>query len=85
MNLNEEDLIPVYFRISTYEETYQSIIYPTNGDQLWDVTEFHNILPPSKRIILGRLKKKRELEAWELKKNEKHVAYVTTYGLQKKM
>jgi len=32
-------------------------------------TEFSYVLPPPKRILPGRPKKKRRLEAWEMNKN----------------
>jgi len=35
MNLSEDDFVPHWFRISTYKETYNSNIYPCNGQQLW--------------------------------------------------
>ena len=81
LNLNEEDFISHWFRISTYEEIYNSIIYPCNGQHLWVEIEFPDVLPPPKRILPGRPKKKRRLEAWENNKNGKQV---TKHGLPKK-
>ncbi|WVZ10615.1 hypothetical protein V8G54_015145 [Vigna mungo] len=49
-------------RKSTYEETYNTIIN--------DVTPYFDILPPKKRTMPGRPKKKRRLEEGELKKND---------------
>ncbi|XP_047172633.1 uncharacterized protein LOC124840599 [Vigna umbellata] len=69
LNLNEEDYIHVCFLTSTYEEMYFSIIYPINGNNLWEVTQHPDVIPPSKRKMHGRPKKKRRLEQWELKKN----------------
>ena len=80
LNLSEEDFIPHWFRISTYKEIYNSIIYLCNGQHLWIETKFAEVLPPSKRILLGRPKKKRRLEAWEKNKNEKQI---TKHGLAK--
>ncbi|XP_052724052.1 uncharacterized protein LOC128193901 [Vigna angularis] len=68
LNLDGEDYIPVCFLTSTYEEMYSSIIYPINGNNLWEVTEYPNVMPPSKRKFPSRPKKKRRLEQWELKK-----------------
>jgi len=48
---------------------------------MWIQTEFPNVLPPPKRILPGRPKKKKRLEAWEMNKNGKHI---TKYGLTKK-
>ena len=70
LNLKGEDFIANWFRKSTYEETYNSVVYPINGQQLWEVTAYPDVLPPSKRIMPGRPKKKRRLEPWELKKDE---------------
>jgi len=81
LNLSEEDFLPHWFRISTYEETYNSIIYPCNGQQMWTETEFPDVLPPPKRILPGRPKKKRRLEAWEMNKNGKQI---TKHGMTKK-
>ncbi|WVY94961.1 hypothetical protein V8G54_034049 [Vigna mungo] len=69
LNVNAEDYIATCYRKSTYEETYNSIIYPINGQVLWDKTSYRDILPPKKRSMPGRPKKKRRLESWELKKN----------------
>ncbi|XP_052723832.1 uncharacterized protein LOC128193770 [Vigna angularis] len=65
-NLDLENFIPTCFRRSTYEEAYASIIFPLNGHLLWERTTFPDLLPPVKRKLLGRPKKKRRLEAWEL-------------------
>ncbi|XP_022641148.1 uncharacterized protein LOC111242381 [Vigna radiata var. radiata] len=62
LNLNAEDSLPVWFKKSTYEEMYSSIIYPINGKHLWEVTQCPDVLPPPKRQLPGRPKKKRRLE-----------------------
>ncbi|WVZ07084.1 hypothetical protein V8G54_020430 [Vigna mungo] len=59
LNINAEDYITHWFRKSTYEETYNSIIYPINGQHIWE-----------KKTMLGRPKKKQRLEDCELKKND---------------
>ncbi|XP_052726188.1 uncharacterized protein LOC128194667 [Vigna angularis] len=69
LNINAEEYIGHWFRKSTYEETYNTIINPINGQHVWDVTPYADILPPKKRTMPGRPKKKRRLEDWELKKN----------------
>ncbi|WVZ24993.1 hypothetical protein V8G54_003537 [Vigna mungo] len=56
--------------LSTYEETYNNIIYPISGQHIWEVTPYSDILPPKKKTMPGRPKKKRRLEEWELKKND---------------
>jgi len=70
LNLNGEDFIPAVFRKSTYEEIYTSIIFPINGQSLWEKTPYHDVLPPSKRILPGTPKKKRRLEQWEIRRDE---------------
>ncbi|XP_017416579.1 uncharacterized protein LOC108327380 [Vigna angularis] len=57
-NLNEKDYIGHWFRKSTYEEIYNTIIYPINGQLVWDITSYPDVLPPKKRTMPGRPKKK---------------------------
>jgi len=73
INVNAEDFIPICFRRSTYEEIYQSIIFPVNGEVLWERTPYPDVHPPHKRILLGRPKKKRRLEKWELRKDNTQI------------
>jgi len=73
LNFNGEDYLPHYFLKSTYEETYLSMIYPVNGPHLWEMTSYCDVLPPTKRILPGRPKKKRRLESWELRKDDTQV------------
>ncbi|WVY90437.1 hypothetical protein V8G54_035951 [Vigna mungo] len=70
LNINAEHYIDHWFRKSTYEETYNGIIYPINGQHIWEVTPYSDILPPKKKTMPGRPKKKRRLKQWELKKND---------------
>jgi len=70
LNINAEDFIPDCFKKCTYEQTYASIVYPINGEQVWEVTSYLDVMPPKKRILSGRPKKKRRLEPWELKKDD---------------
>jgi len=73
LNLNAEDYFPHWFLKSTYEETYLSMIYPVNGPHMWEMTSYADVLPPAKRLLLGRPKKKRRLELWELRKDDTQV------------
>ncbi|XP_014490332.1 uncharacterized protein LOC106753060 [Vigna radiata var. radiata] len=73
VNLDAEDFIPCCFRKSTYEEIYSSIIYPINGNNMWDITTYVDVLPPPKRVLPGRPKKKRRLQQWELVKDDKRM------------
>jgi len=57
-----EDFIPIWFRRSTYEQTYQSIIFLVNGEVLWEITPYPDVHPPHKRILPGKPKKK---EGWK--------------------
>ncbi|XP_014496677.1 uncharacterized protein LOC106758252 [Vigna radiata var. radiata] len=68
-----EDFIPCCFRKTTYEETYCSIVYPINGKNMWEITPYVDVLPPPKRILPGRPKKKRRLEQWELVNDDKRM------------
>ncbi|XP_014496535.1 uncharacterized protein LOC106758121 [Vigna radiata var. radiata] len=70
LNINAKDYISHWFRKPTYEETYNTKIYPINGQHIWEVTPYSDILPPKKKTMPGRPKKKRRLEEWELKKND---------------
>jgi len=74
INVNVEDFIPICFRRSTYEEIYQSIIFPVNGEVLWERTPYPDVHPPHKRILPGRPKKKRRLEEWELRKDNTQIS-----------
>jgi len=69
LNLKAEDYIPYWFKRSTYEEIYNSIIFPVNGHLFWETTAFLDVLSPHKRRLSRRQKKKRRLEAWEQKKD----------------
>ncbi|XP_017426226.1 uncharacterized protein LOC108334801 [Vigna angularis] len=62
LNLDAEDFIPCCFRKSTYKEIYSSIVHPINGNKMWEITLYVDVLPPPKRILHGRPKKKRRLE-----------------------
>jgi len=70
LNLNVEDFLPHWFLASTYEETYLSLIYPVNRPHLWEMSSTCDVLPLTKRVLPRRPKKKRRLEAWELRKDD---------------
>lgn len=73
LNVDQENYVPSWFRRYTYEETYASIIYHVNDHLLWERTTFWNVLPPFKRKLPGRPKKKRRLEHWELRRDETQI------------
>ncbi|WVZ12439.1 hypothetical protein V8G54_016969 [Vigna mungo] len=70
LNLNAEEYIAHWHRKSAYQDTYNSIIYPINGQHVWEITPYPDILPLKKRVMPRRAKKKRRLQPWELKKND---------------
>ena len=69
LDINIEQHIPHWFLTSTYKETYIPLIYPVNGPKVWEMNSDIDVLPPPKRILPGRPKKKRRLESWELHKD----------------
>jgi len=69
INVNVEDFILIWFRRSTYEEMYQSIIFPVNSEVIWQRTPNPDVHPPHKRILPGRPKKKRRLKKWDIRKD----------------
>jgi len=73
LNLSVDPFVAHWFTKSTYEEIYCSIIYPVNGQDVWEITPFPDVLPPLKRILPGRPKKKRRLQASEMKKDDTQV------------
>ena len=48
---------------------YQPMIYPTNGENLWESTPYPDILPPPVRKMPGRPKRSRNKAADEKKKD----------------
>ncbi|XP_014511415.1 uncharacterized protein LOC106770102 [Vigna radiata var. radiata] len=81
LNLQREEFIPCCFRKTTHEETYTPIVYPINGQNMWEITPYVDVLPPPKRIMPGRPKKKRRLEQWELVKDDNRM---TKGGIKKR-
>jgi len=70
LNLSVDQYVAHWFTKSSYEEIYCSIIYPVNDQHVWEITPFPDVLPPLKRILPGRPKKKRKLQASEMKKDD---------------
>ncbi|XP_014517233.1 uncharacterized protein LOC106774701 [Vigna radiata var. radiata] len=62
-NEDPKNFIPSWFTRTTYEATYATMIYPVNGQLLWEKTSYVDVLPPLIRKMPGRPKKKRKLEA----------------------
>ncbi|XP_058779988.1 uncharacterized protein LOC131653730 [Vicia villosa] len=65
-NHKVDDYIPDYYRKSRYVEVYKPVIFPVNGSNLWVRTEYPDVLPPKYRKMLGRPKKRRNLEQGEI-------------------
>ena len=81
LNMNVDQYVAHWFTKSSYEEIYFSIIYPMNDQHVWEITPFPDVLPPLKRILSGRPKKKRRLQASEMKKDD---TQVKRWGIRKK-
>ncbi|XP_052725756.1 uncharacterized protein LOC128194344 isoform X2 [Vigna angularis] len=81
LNIDGEQFIDSYYMKSRYEETYSTIIYPINGANMWNITPYPDVSPPHKRVLLGRPKRKRRLEQWEMRKDESRM---TKSGLRKR-
>jgi len=73
LNMSVDQYIVHWFTKSSYEEMYCSIIYPMNDQHVWEITPFPDVLPPLKRILPRRPKKKRRLQVSELKKDDTQV------------
>ncbi|XP_058760393.1 uncharacterized protein LOC131633723 [Vicia villosa] len=68
------DYIPSYYRKDTYQACYQPLIYPTNGENLWELTPYPDILPPPTRRAPGRPKRRRNKDADEKRNDATHVS-----------
>ncbi|GAU47056.1 hypothetical protein TSUD_181690 [Trifolium subterraneum] len=60
-----ESYIPNIYRKEAYVQCYEPIIYPTYGQNQWEVTNYHDILPPPHKKMPGRPKKSRNKDANE--------------------
>ena len=61
--LNGEDFIPTVFRKSTYEEIYTSIIFPINGQTLWETTPYPVVLPPLEENFTRQTEETKKIRA----------------------
>lgn len=68
------DYIPPMYRKETYQDCYRPIIYPTNGENLWEDTPYPNILPPPSRRAPKRHKRIRNKDVDEKRKYTKIVS-----------
>jgi hypothetical protein len=68
MDINE--FVPDIFKKDQYAACYAPIIYPANGQNLWERTEYNDLQAPPIRKQPGRPKKKRNKEAGELLRDD---------------
>ncbi|XP_058776275.1 uncharacterized protein LOC131650589 [Vicia villosa] len=68
-------------RKENYQKCYESLIYPTNGENLWELTPYPDVLPPLTRRAPGRPKKRRNKDADEKRKD---ITNVSRKGLPNK-
>ncbi|XP_020970396.1 uncharacterized protein LOC110268504 [Arachis ipaensis] len=59
MCFNVDSYVADYYKKAAYISCYQHVVYPVNGPNLWDRTQFEDVLPPTYRKPIGRPKKKR--------------------------
>ncbi|XP_058776171.1 uncharacterized protein LOC131650482 [Vicia villosa] len=76
LNRSEDptEYIPSWFRKETYQACYAPLIYPTNGENLWELTPYPDILPPPSRRAPGRPKKRSNRDADEKRKDSTTVS-----------
>ena len=81
LNVDPVNFISFWYKKETYAEVYNSIIYPVNGEQVWERTEMSDVVSPPTKNMPGRPKKKRRLKPWEVMKNKSQLGQT---GLKKK-
>jgi len=73
LNMNAKDFISHWFRKSTYEQTYTSIVYPINGQKCGRL----HLIPMSclkrKEYYLEDLRKREDF-SWEIKMDDTQLA-----------
>ncbi|RYR20233.1 hypothetical protein Ahy_B03g065324 [Arachis hypogaea] len=65
MRFNVDNFVANYYKKATYYEFYQHEVYPVNGPNLWEKTQFDDVLPQIYRKPIGRPKLKRNKAANE--------------------
>ncbi|RYR39995.1 hypothetical protein Ahy_A09g045642 [Arachis hypogaea] len=65
MCFNVDTYVSDYYKKAAYISCYQHVVFPINGPNLWDRTQFEDVLPPTYRKPIGRPKKKRTRAADE--------------------
>ncbi|WVZ07795.1 hypothetical protein V8G54_021141 [Vigna mungo] len=74
LNIDGAQFTLTCFLKSTYEQTYASIVYPINSNNMWDLTPYLNVMPPRKKVMPGRPKRKKRLEQWEIIKDSSRMS-----------
>jgi hypothetical protein len=65
-DININDFVPDCFKKERYAACYSSVIYPANGQCLWEKTPYADLQPPPIKRQAGRPKKKRTRDANEM-------------------
>jgi len=65
-NMNIYEYVPDCYKKERYADCYSSVIYPANGQCLWERIEYADLQPPPIRRQPGRPKKKRTRDPNEL-------------------
>jgi len=78
---NSADYVPSIYKKEAYVDCYSSMIYPTNGQNLWMRTEYADLQPPAIKKQPRRPKKKRRLDASELLREEGQMKRAS-YGIK---
>ncbi|CAI9277499.1 unnamed protein product [Lactuca saligna] len=85
LNLDSEEVFVEWFTKSTFLRAYEYTIHPLNDSTLWPhMPNVHQILPPIRRRLPGRLcvKRKRDQAENELSGNTIHT--ISTEGVQRR-
>jgi len=69
-DMNISDYVLDIFKKDQYAVCYAHVIYPANGQNLWERTEYNDLQAPPIRKQPGRPKKKRNKEAGEFLKDD---------------
>ncbi|CAK8532920.1 unnamed protein product [Lathyrus sativus] len=67
------DFVPDCYQKEQYAACYEHVIYPLNGEVLWAKTSVIDLQPPPIKKQPERPKKKRNMEAGEMVRNETHM------------
>ncbi|CAK8576604.1 unnamed protein product [Lathyrus sativus] len=68
------EYIPLCYRKKTYQACCQPFIYATNGENLWELTQHSDIVPPPSKRASGRPKRRRKKDVDEKIKDSTNVS-----------